>query len=469
MSCKSLTMEECELLILKTSVDKIEKKVGKKMVGDPQTRVILGIIEGFLKKKKLICYGGTAINNLLPAKDHFYDAEVDLPDYDFFSPDALNDAKELADLYYSKGFDEVQASPGVHVGTFKVFVNFIPIADITQTVPELFNSLQKTAIKVRGILYTPPNYLRMLMYLELSRPLGDSSRWEKVLKRLTLLNKHYPLKGNRCSANKIQSFFNSNDDTKTLSIVRKTLIEEKVIFFGALASSLYLKNLPKFENLDTKNTPIFDVLSKKPKTVADIIKKKLGNARIKDVTIEKQAGIGEVIAPNYEVKVDGTLVVSIYTPLACHNYNIVKEGNKRIRIATIDTLLSFYLAFMYVNRRKYNANRILCISEYLFKVQQDNRVNQKGLFRRFGIECYGKQHTLESIRAEKSKKYNELKNKRGTREFEEYFLRYFPREKKTSGHKNTRKNTRKVHKRSLYISNNSKKTKKGFWQRLGIF
>ena len=32
----------------------------------------------------------------------------------------------------------------------------------------------------------PPNYLRMAMYLELSRPDGDVSRWEKVLKRLTL-------------------------------------------------------------------------------------------------------------------------------------------------------------------------------------------------------------------------------------------------------------------------------------------
>ena len=28
-----------------------------------------------------------------------------------------------------------------------------------------------------------------------SRPDGDISRWEKVLKRLSLLNKHYPMKG----------------------------------------------------------------------------------------------------------------------------------------------------------------------------------------------------------------------------------------------------------------------------------
>ena len=51
---------------------------------------------------------------------------------------------------------------------------------------------KKDSIQVAGILYAPPNYLRMGMYLELSRPAGDTSRWEKVLKRLTLLNKNYP-------------------------------------------------------------------------------------------------------------------------------------------------------------------------------------------------------------------------------------------------------------------------------------
>ena len=53
------------------------------------------------------------------------------------------------------------------------------------------------AIQVANIFYCPPNYLRMAMYLELSRPDGDVSRWEKVLKRLTLLNKHYPMKGKK--------------------------------------------------------------------------------------------------------------------------------------------------------------------------------------------------------------------------------------------------------------------------------
>ena len=106
----------------------------------------------------------------------------------------MNDAKELADLYFKAGFPEVEAKSGVHHGTYKVFVNFIPIADITLLHVDLYKSIKRESISVGGILYAPPNFLRMSMYLELSRPAGDISRWEKILKRLTLLNKNYPLK-----------------------------------------------------------------------------------------------------------------------------------------------------------------------------------------------------------------------------------------------------------------------------------
>ena len=144
---------------------------------------------------------------MLPLEDQFYDKSTELPDYDFFSPEPLKDAKRLADIYYKKGFSEVEAKSGMHPGTFKVYVNFIPIADITYLVPELYKKIHNKAILVAGIFYSPPNYLRMLMYLELSRPNGDVSRWEKVLKRLTLLNKHYPLKGKMCHVEEIQRLF----------------------------------------------------------------------------------------------------------------------------------------------------------------------------------------------------------------------------------------------------------------------
>jgi len=122
-----MSFEECELLILRQAVDKVEKRKGRKLINSGEVKIIISIVEDFLRKRKRVCYGGTAINNILPKGDQFYDKSVELPDYDFFSPEALKDAKDLADIYYSKGFHEVEAKAGVHAGTFKVFVNFIPV------------------------------------------------------------------------------------------------------------------------------------------------------------------------------------------------------------------------------------------------------------------------------------------------------------------------------------------------------
>ena len=126
-----ISFQEKELQILRDAVDKVENQTARAKISSPQVKEIIQIVENYIRRKKLVCYGGTAINNILPAKDQFYDKAVELPDYDFFSPSALNDAKELADIYYNAGYGDVEAKSGVHSGTYKVYVNFIPVADIT--------------------------------------------------------------------------------------------------------------------------------------------------------------------------------------------------------------------------------------------------------------------------------------------------------------------------------------------------
>jgi hypothetical protein len=186
-----MTFEDCEIAILRHAVDESDDIKKKDLVKNSDIMKIIEIVENFIRSKKLVCYGGTAINNILPKDVQFYNYDLEIPDYDFFSPNALSDAKELADIYYAAGYKDVEAKAGVHMGTFKVFVNFIPIADITIMNKEIFHNIFVDSIEISGIHYAPPNYLRMSMYLELSRPMGDSSRWEKVMKRLNLLNKYH--------------------------------------------------------------------------------------------------------------------------------------------------------------------------------------------------------------------------------------------------------------------------------------
>ena len=165
--------EDKELEILRNAIDNANFISGKKNVQSDNIKNIINILEKFLRENKTLCYGGTAINNILPEQFRFYNRNIELPDYDFFSPNALELSKKLANIYYNEGYEEVEAKAGVHTGTFKVYVNFIPIADITYIDTKLFNNLYKKAIKINSICYCPHNFLRMAMYVELSRPMGD--------------------------------------------------------------------------------------------------------------------------------------------------------------------------------------------------------------------------------------------------------------------------------------------------------
>jgi len=448
----TMTFQDCELAILRNAVDETEKIQSQKTANSEEIKQMIVILENFLRKKQCICYGGTAINNILPKHAQFYNRDIEIPDYDFYSKTPVDDAKELADIYNKAGYKDIEAKAGVHHGTYKVFVNFIPIADITALHAEIFKEMSKEAIKVNGIRYASPNFLRMNMFLELSRPAGDVSRWEKVLKRMTLLNKFYPILPKlECSTVEFQRKITLSHkiehkpSTKEMDdvfekrrshrkeesdniyyIVRNTLIDQGVIFFGGYAASLYSRYMPKEQQRLIQTIPDFDVISEDADTCANIVIEQLENAGYKKTKKVYHNAIGELIPEHIEICLDKETLVFIYRPIACHSYNKIHVGNNEIKIATIDTMLSLYFAFYYTNQPYYNKNRILCMTKFLFDVEQQNRLSQRGLLKRFSIDCYGKQETLEAIRSQKMEKFKELKDNRKSKEYEEWFMKYNP-------------------------------------------
>lgn len=424
-----MTFEDCELAILRHTVDESEALLGKKIANGEEVNKMISIVEDFLIRKKLICYGGTAINNILPKFAQFYNKDIEIPDYDFYSPNSLEDAKELANIFYEAGYAEVEAKSGVHFGTYKVFVNFIPMADITYLPKPLFDSIQDDSITIAGIRYAPANFLRMNMFLELSRPAGDVSRWEKVLKRLTLLNTHYPFKTKvNCETVDFQRKMETDvgDSDKLYITVRDSLIDLGVIFFGGYAASLYSTYMTHTQKRLVQKIPDFDVLSEEPEKAATIVTERLSEMGFKGIQIIKHDEIGEIVPYHIEIRVGKETIAFIYKPIACHSYNTIHIGPKEINVATIDTMLTFYLAFYYVDKPYYDKDRILCMAKFLFEVEQKNRLEQKGLLKRFSISCYGNQPSMEDIRAEKAVKFKELMGKRGTVEYESWFLKYSP-------------------------------------------
>lgn len=120
-------------------------------------------------------------------------------------------------------------------------------------------------------------------------------------------------------------------------------------------------------------------------------------------------------------------------------------------------MLSFWLAFLYANRPYYDKDRILCMANYLFKVQEKNRLTQKGLLKRFSINCMGHQETVEEMRSLKAEKFAELKGKRNDPEYEEWFLRYRPvdkkldKEEKKEKEEREKKKTKSIRKRKTKL------------------
>ena len=116
----------------------------------------------------------------------------------------------------------------------------------------------------------------------------------------------------------------------------------------------------------------------------------------------------------------------IFKPIACHSYNIIEIKEKKIRIASLETILSFYLAFLFLKDTSYKINRLMCMSYYLYRMMRRRKPDMTGIFKRFNINCIGKQLTFEKMRSIKAEKYNELRKRRNTTEFEWWFLRYIP-------------------------------------------
>ena len=327
-----MTFQECELAILRQAVDDSDLNKKKKAANSKDVKKMIEIVEDFLRDTKCICYGGTAINNILPEESQFYNSDIDIPDYDFYSKNPLEHAKQLADIYYRNGYVDVEAKAGVHYGTYKVFVNFIPMADITLLHDNLYDSIMKEAIVMNGIYYTSPNYLRMSMYLELSRPDGDISRWEKVLKRLTALNNHYPMKPKICNNVLLQRPFEKQDkynENNLYFLVRDYFINQGTVFFGGYAASIYSQYMSFKQRKIVKKIPDFDVLCENSERCVDGLKKTLEDDDYKNVKIVKHNKIGEIVQLHYQISLGDDIIAFIYEPLACHSYNLINIGEKK--------------------------------------------------------------------------------------------------------------------------------------------
>ena len=382
---------------LERVIETLEFENDRRAASDPLVKTALRIVEDFLKNHRVLCYGGTAINNLLPEKDRFYDPVRDIPDYDFFSETPQEHSMIVANKLVVAGIKNVEVKPGIHLGTFKVFADFEGVADITQLDKELFERLWEENITRGGIHYVSPNFLRMSMYLELSRPRGDVSRWKKVYQRLLLLNKEYPIV---CKQKEAEDHPKVSSEMKKR--IRKILLEEEVVLLGVTAAEIHLRQ--------QWTTPVMLLASKE--TIAKLTAGK---------QVKTHEG-SEILAPRYDiVEPDGSRHIFLYETTACHSYHKVPGGYK---VASIPTILQYFFAYIYSNVRKGNVESFLCIAQRLMDLADHKPKRRFELLT--PIDCMGTQHTLVDMRKEKAELYSKLSKNKQSSDFLKYFFTYNP-------------------------------------------
>lgn len=406
---------------LKDAIDKASERLDYESAHDPALLHALSIVETFIKRKKRICYGGTAMNAILPEHKRFYDPKTDLPDYDFYTPDVDGDIEELVKDLQAEGYEDVYHKVGIHEGTKKVLVNFVAVADISSINPELFAMMYRRSVNHGGIHYTDPDVLRIMMYLEMSRPRGDVERWTKVFERLQLINQEFPIRGCKGSGERRQKHMKLVPSEIREAVLNYCIKNERILCNGPLAA-IYEKGIRQ-GNARYELRPGGPLLftSPNPKEDAAAVKTLLDNDRMKLYVHPER---GEMVPLRIEVRMGDTPICMFVEETACHSFNPVPFADGRhINIGSLEFLITLYLSIdIFTNHSKdYLGERIMCQVKKFIELADENYKATKSQFEPFSLNCQGHQVGYASLlkakvaRVKKEKAAQEKKTRKAKR------------------------------------------------------
>jgi hypothetical protein len=385
---------------------KIEEKLGKAVeiatermkYESAHNEDLLGalrIVEDFIRRKKRVCYGGTAMNMILPQNKRFYNPELDLPDYDFYTPDLESDVEGIVHDLKAAGYKDVYHRVGIHEGTKKILVNFIAVADVSAIEPELFAILYRRSIEKGGIHYTDPDVLRMMMYLELSRPRGQVERWEKVFERLQLINQEFPVETRgHCKKEEEIPFIPSEVRNTILNYV----IEQQRILCNGPMGALYSRGIHsgKAKFLVRPGGALL-FTSPDPKSDAVTLKKLLHRD---DLRLFLHKARGEIVPERFEVRFGNRTACMIIKEEACHSYNnIPLEDGRILYIGSPEFLITLYLSLtIFTNQsQELLGDRPMCLVRRLVGLAFENYTAKHSQFPPFALSCRGHQTGYASL------------------------------------------------------------------------
>lgn len=364
----------------------------------------------FIKKKKLMLYGGFAINMLLPEKYKFYSNNM-INDYDCYSKQAEKDAYELAVYLHKKNYNYIQVKKALHENTFRVYAELIQVIDITSINKELYDNLYNVTLKERktnmykyykklDLYIVPFILLKRNLYYELARPKGSYYRWDKVYKRINLLNN---IKINENTI-KRKKYAKIQDDLKDIiSLLLKHIKTKEYPIIGNYALKIY-KNIKdpdccRINSLDN----FFMIMSiDYMKTTREIVKLLKNNLDKKyNVFYKKRDFLNEIMYSRTRIIIENK-ETNEYVPII----NIVSTENdcfaiKKLNgytVGSLDTILFFYYSiyiiyYIYSKSENIMEETIYNIIEYENFIEK----NKKNISLRLSDLCYGNHINVKEI------------------------------------------------------------------------
>lgn len=379
----SITLDT-RLDVLKKIVDKNQKRDDKENY--EKFEGMYSFVLSWISEKSLVLYGGYALNLLLPKVHKIYNPKT-LPDCDCFSNHAREDAKELAVDLRKSGYNYVEVKAGLHKGTYKVFAEFMPIADITQVGKPMFKYITNNSIQVGDQKVCPPQFLMWSLYKEMSRPKGSGYRWEKIYPRYLAFHRHYKFKERLPQACQ-------NEMSPVVDKLEQLIKEKQWPIIGHRAVSIHVSK----ECRPIPEMYAFDILTDNVDETFEQIKKSLGSEAHITLVRYPSNSIKEVAPKISFVKFghNETRLCKLYEVDACYSY----QRKSGFLVGSIDTILHFlYGHYITASHYKGEDDKLTKAIRKLI-VLLEKHSNELEPNDRFKVDCIGYEKTIVNVKKE---------------------------------------------------------------------
>lgn len=378
---------------------------------------ITNIVMNYLKKNQRKAYGGFALNLLLKNKSPAYAIydDSDVPDIDFYSPHPMKDLCAICNELHDKGYKNVMGREGMHKETYTIYANTQKYCDISYVPSHIYNNMPFE--RIDGIHVISAQFMLIDYYRLMTDIVLTSWRIEKTMKRLYLLQKHYPMPY-------IQKKLYTTPASKNTEMVNAILLytqkfaendPKNIIVIGFYAYNHFLKQSKlKNDYIKQIDVPFFDFIACNYIEIVEnyITELKKTFPTVADkITWKEYYPFFQFLENSVEIYYDGILVLRVFSNAKrCLAYNSVQSdffsegkiipGKKKISIGAFSINMLYVLIMIIysrINDDKENKNMYYTIASHLFEMKkyyfEENNLTMldESLFKEFVETCTGKE------------------------------------------------------------------------------